>query len=60
MQWQEPGGAWSTIWIYADEESFLHVVPSAGSYCYRIRSYDAALNNSNYVLSEPVCVAVGS
>jgi hypothetical protein len=60
LQWQPPGGLWTTIWIFADEESFTDIVPSAGTVCYRLRSYDAALNSSNYVLSEPQCVSVGS
>lgn len=61
LQWQRPGDAgWNTIWIFADEESFTHFVPSAGTYCYRIRSYDASLENSNYILSEPQCLSVSN
>jgi len=61
LQWWRPGGDLKTVWINADEESFTHVAPTMpDTFCYRIRSYDAALESSNYVLSQPQCVAVAS
>jgi len=57
MQYMLDGGAWSAIWHTKNTTGYSHTGLAAGTYCYRIRSYNDN-GNSTYVLSAPNCVTV--
>jgi titin len=60
LQWTPAGTeTWSTIWVFKNETSFSHTGLPDGTYCYRIRSHNTD-GFSSYVLSQPLCVSVGS
>jgi len=60
LQWQLSGGNWETIWVRKkNRTSFTHANLAGGSYCYRIRTYNAS-GSSTYVLSTPSCVVVAT
>ncbi len=59
LQWNMSGGSWTTIWIQKNRTSFTHANLAGGSYCYRIRTYNAS-GSSTYVLSTPSCVVVAT
>ena len=58
LQRQADGGGWNGIWLRRNATSFSDTGLSSGTYCYRIRSYNAD-GHSNYVLSSPTCLTIG-
>lgn len=57
MQYMVDGGAWTAIWHTRDTTAYEHTGLAAGTYCYRIRSYNDD-GYSTYVLSAPTCIGV--
>ena len=55
MQRRLVGGSWSATWIRRNRTAFTDRGLAAGTYCYRIRSYNPS-GNSSYTLASPMCV----
>jgi len=55
LQRATPGGTWSSIWIGHDQTSWLDGNVRGGTWCYRVRSFNAA-GQSLYAYPSPPCV----
>ena len=58
LQRRISGGRWRAIWLPRNRTSFADTGLAAGTYCHRIRSYNAA-GQSTYTVSSPSCVILG-